>query len=173
VVNDGYRQLRARSFEAANYELSCVDPDTRAKAFLTDSLPDRPDSPALDRARQNAARQFALDADNVRRVHQAGIPVAVGTDAGNPLTLHGPSIYLEMEALQRAGLSPTEVIVAATRNGAVAMNRLADFGTVEAGKIADLLILDADPTADIRNMRRPSLIVRGGTVHRRTDLEYR
>jgi imidazolonepropionase-like amidohydrolase len=173
VVNDGYRQLRARSFEAANYELSCVDPDTRAKAFLTDSLPDRPDSPALDRARQNAARQFALDADNVRRVHQAGIPVAVGTDAGNPLTLHGPSIYLEMEALQRAGLSPTEVIVAATRIGAVAKNRLADFGTVEAGKIADLLILDADPTADIRNMRRPSLIVRGGTVHRRTDLEYR
>jgi imidazolonepropionase-like amidohydrolase len=173
VVNDGYRQLRARDFDADRYEMTCVDPETRAKAFLTDSLPDRPDAALLQRAELNAQRQNAIDADNVRRVHAAGIPVAAGTDAGNPLTLHGPSIYLEMEALQRAGLSTMEVIVAATRNGALAMNRLDDFGTIEAGKVADLLILEADPLTDIRNMRRLSTVVRAGVAHAKRDLEYR
>lgn len=173
VVNDGYRQLRARDFNDDNYEMACVDPETRAKAFLTDSLPGRPSTEAIERARRNAERQFAMDAENVRRAHEAGIPIAVGTDAGNPLTLHGPSIYLEMEALQRAGLSPMDVIVAATRNGALAMNRLAEFGTIAPGMIADMLVVDADPTADIRNMRRVSLIVRRGTIHKRADLEYR
>jgi imidazolonepropionase-like amidohydrolase len=153
--------------------MTCVDPETRAKAFLTDSLPDRPDAALLQRAEQNAKRQNAIDADNVRRVHAAGIPVAVGTDAGNPLTLHGPSIYLEMEALQRAGLSTMEVILAATRNGALAMNRLDDFGTIEAGKVADLLILEADPLTDIRNMRRLATVVRAGAAHAKRDLEYR
>lgn len=173
VVNDGYRQLRVRNFDDSRYEMQCIDPDTRAKAFLTDSLPGRPDDAVIQRAEQNALRQQTLDADNVRRVHAAGIPVAVGTDAGNPLTLHGPSIYLEMEALQRAGLSNMDVIIAATRNGALAMNRLADFGTIEQGKIADLLVLDADPLTDIRNMRRLATVVRAGIAHPRSDLVYR
>jgi imidazolonepropionase-like amidohydrolase len=174
VVRDGYRHLRARRFPAELYgdALRCVDPATRAKAFLTDSLPGRPDDATLALVAEQAAHTAAIDAENVRRVHAAGIPVAVGTDAGNPLTLHGPSFYLEMEALQAAGLSPHEVLVAATRNGALAMGRVHDLGTVEAGKVADLLVLDADPTADIRNARRVVYVLRGGTVHRRSDLEF-
>jgi imidazolonepropionase-like amidohydrolase len=64
------------------------------------------------------------------------------------------------------------VLTAATRNGALAMGRLNDFGTVERGKIADLVVLDADPTADIRNVRRVALVVRGGEVWTRRELEY-
>ena len=173
IVNDGYAQLRARRFGAAAYDLACIDPATRAKAFLTDSLPGRPDEAAIERTRSQAEVRFAREAANVLRVHRAGIPVAMGTDAGNPLTLHGPSVFLEMDALQRAGLTPMEVLVAATRNGALAMGRLADFGTVEAGKLADLVILDADPVADIANARRTLLVVRAGVVHRKSDLEYR
>ena len=65
----------------------------------------------------------------------------MGTDAGNPLTLHGPSVYAEMEAMQAAGLTPMQVLVASTRGGATAMGRAKDFGTVEKGKLADLLIV--------------------------------
>ena len=172
IVNDGYRQLGARRFAAAGNDLRCVDPATRAKAFLTDSLPGRPDDAQLATSRERAVAAFAIDAANVMKVHRAGIPIAMGTDAGNPLTLHGPSVYLEMEALQRAGLTPMEVIVASTRNGALAMGRLADFGTVETGKIADLVVLGANPAADIANVRRVELVVRAGVVHRRQDLEY-
>jgi len=172
IVGDGYRQLRGRRFAPEGNDLRCVDPATRAKAFLTDSLPGRPDDAQLARAREQATTGFTLDAANLMKVHRAGIPIAMGTDAGNPLTLHGTSVFLEMEALQRAGLTPTEVIVASTKNGALAMGRLADFGTIEAGKIADLVVLTADPTTDIANARRIELVVRAGTVHKRKDLEY-
>jgi imidazolonepropionase-like amidohydrolase len=172
IVGDGYRQLRARRFDADANDLRCVDPATRAKAFLTDSLPGRPDDAQLARAREQAAAGFAIDAANVIKLHRAGIPIAMGTDAGNPLTLHGPSVFLEMEALQRAGLTPMDVIVASTRNGAMAMGRLADFGTIEAGKVADLVVLTANPTADIANVRRIELVVRAGVVHQRRNLEY-
>jgi penicillin G amidase len=175
VVTDGYRQLRARHFEHELYgeSLRCVDPATLARAFLTDSLPGAVSPAVAARARETAAQRFELEAANVRRVHAAGIPIAMGTDAGNPLTLHGPSVYLEMEALQRAGLTAMEVIVAATRNGALAMNRLDDLGTIEAGKSADLVVLAADPTADIRHVRRVEQVMRGGRLHARAALEWR
>jgi imidazolonepropionase-like amidohydrolase len=89
----------------------------------------------------------------------------MGTDAGNPLTLHGPSVYAEMEAMQAAGMTPMQVLVASTRTAAEAMGRAKDFGTIEKGKLADLLLLEADPAADIRNMRRLRTVVRGGEVH--------
>jgi imidazolonepropionase-like amidohydrolase len=102
--------------------------------------------------------------ENLRAVQRAGIPVVMGTDAGNPLTLHGPAVYAELEAMREAGLTPAEVLVAATRNGATAMGRGADFGTVAAGKLADLVVLAADPLADVRNWRRLRYVVRGGVV---------
>jgi imidazolonepropionase-like amidohydrolase len=174
VVTDGYRQLRARDFADEKYgeSLRCVDPDTRARAFLTDSLPGAASAEAVERARTAAAERFELSAENVRRVHAAGIPVAMGTDAGNPLTLHGPSVYLEMEALHEAGFPPLAVIGAATRNGALAMGRLDDFGTLEARKIANLIILAADPLSDIRNVRAIERVMRAGVLHMRTDLEW-
>jgi imidazolonepropionase-like amidohydrolase len=77
-----------------------------------------------------------------------------------------------MEALQAAGLTPMQVIVAATRNGALAMNRVADLGTIEPGRIADLIVLRADPLADIRNVRSIESVMRAGTLHRRSDLVF-
>jgi imidazolonepropionase-like amidohydrolase len=94
----------------------------------------------------------------------------MGTDAGNPLTLHGPSVYAEMEAMQAAGMSPMEVLIAATSEGARAMGKLDRWGTVEAGKEADLVVLDADPAANIRNFRKIRYVVKGGVVRSREEL---
>ncbi len=162
TVYEGYAELRARDFREEDYDLGCVDEATLAKAFLTDSLPGKPSAEVLARMQEQSARALAMTAANLRAVHGAGVPVAMGTDAGNPLTLHGPSVYPEMEAMAAAGLSPMEVIVASTRNGAIAMRRLDEFGTVEAGKVADLLVVSADPLADIRNVRRTSMVFRAG-----------
>ena len=109
---------------------------------------------------------------NLRRVHAAGIPIAMGTDAGNPLTLHGASIYREMEAMAAAGMSPMDVIVASTRNGAMAMGR-DSIGTLRPGMAADLVVLDADPLENVRNLRAVRLVARGGEVWTRRELEYR
>jgi len=172
TVYQGYAQLRARKFDAARYDLECVDPVTRAKAFLSDSLPGGLDAEAAARAEQLGRVRYERMLDNLRRVHAAGISVAMGTDAGNPLTLHGPSVYIEMEAMQEAGLSPAEILVAATRNGARAMGREADFGTIEPGKSADLVVLDADPLADISNVRRVALVARRGEIWTRRELAF-
>lgn len=172
TVREGYVQLRERRFNPEGMPLECVDPATRAKAFLTDSLlaPSGTSDAAAYRTR--IAEGYRLMLANLRRVHDAGIPVAMGTDAGNPLTLHGPAVYREMAAMVEAGLSPMEVLVASTRNGARAMGR-EDIGTVESGKIADLVVLTRNPLINISNVGSVELVVRGGRVWTRRELEYR
>lgn len=169
TVYEGYMQLARRAWDPAGVPLECVDPDTRAKAALTDGRPPRPLSAAAQ-ARYEARRRTI--AANLLRVHEAGIPVAMGTDAGNPLTLHGASVFNEMEAMAAAGMAPMAVLESATRVAARAMGR-EDVGTLEPGRHADLLVLDADPLADVRNLRTVRLVVRGGEVWTRAELEYR
>jgi len=74
-------------------------------------------------ARPRTAEMLRVGLANLKRVSGAGIPIAMGTDAGNPGTLHGPSVYAEMEAMQAAGMAPMEVLVASTRGGSRALGR--------------------------------------------------
>ena len=101
---------------------------------------------------------------NLKAAHQAGISIALSTDAGNPGTLHGLSIYDELEAMQAAGLPAADIITMATRNGAKAMRRQNDFGVLEAGKMADLIVLDKDPAANASNFRSITHVMRGGLL---------
>jgi imidazolonepropionase-like amidohydrolase len=115
----------------------------------------------------------AMMADNLRRVYAMGATIVVGTDAGNPLEFHGPSIFSEMEAMQAAGLSAADIVVMATRNGAQALGRLKDFGTLDAGKLADLLVLTEDPRKDVRAFRSLTHVMRGGRLFARAALAQR
>jgi imidazolonepropionase-like amidohydrolase len=76
----------------------------------------------------------------------------------------GSGTLAVIEGLVDVGMSPMQVLVAATRNGAVAAGALEEYGTIEMGKAADLLLLDADPLADIRNIRKQSLVMVGGRI---------
>jgi len=174
TVPDGYRQVAARRFERDRQPLACVDPATRVKALATDTVAraQRLSAAAVDERAARTARNLAQGLANLKRVHDAGIPVALGTDAGNPLTLHGASVFMELEAMQAAGLAPRDVLISATRTAAIASG-LDSTGTVAAGSVADLVVLDADPLADVRNVRRIALVVRRGEIYTRRELEYR
>ncbi len=177
TVADGYRRL----FESIASGVApvpddpggCTDPVTRARLAITAvegaNVLDR--EAASARAARNEERERIM-AENLKRVQEAGIVVAMGTDAGNPLTLHGSSVYAEMEAMQAAGLSPMQVLVASTQGGARALHRRGDLGTVRQGAIADLLVVAADPTKDISGMRQIRLVIRGGVVRSVEELRH-
>jgi imidazolonepropionase-like amidohydrolase len=156
----------------------CVDSATVAKIAnvgpLLPLMPERLRSPeAAFRRLEGAGARGVVMAENLRRVHAAGGVIATATDAGNPLTLHGPSIFDEMEAMQAAGLPAGEVVVMSTRNGARAMGREKDFGTLEAGKQADLLVLAENPLENVRAFRSRTHVMRGGRLYPQRTLVVR
>ncbi len=91
---------------------------------------------------------------NTRKFAAGGVPIGVGSDGGSSIDLPGLMTHREMELLIESGMSPMEVIVAATRTGALALKKLEEMGTIEPGKKADLLLVTANPLEDIRNLRK-------------------
>src|SRR5439155_17200818 len=175
TVLDGYRRLQEGAAEkkapAVDDPNGCVDAETLSHVAETARLSVQDADPqTIERRRQRIATFAKVGPANLKAVRDAGITIAMGTDAGNPLTLHGASVYAEMEAMQAAGMTPLEVLVASTRGGAQAMHRQDLFGTVEKGKQADLLVVAADPARDIRNLRQIRYVIKGGVVRAQSEL---
>jgi imidazolonepropionase-like amidohydrolase len=114
------------------------------------------------RGKRTAIPDNATARENLLRVHQAGITIAAGSDAGNIGTLHGPALHHELELMAEAGLAPVDVLIAATRGGARVMGRGNELGRLAPGYRADLLVLEASPLRDIRNTRRIALVMKDG-----------
>ena len=172
TVLEGYADVFLGRSPAKRYPLDCVDPVTRAK--LERVLPEERRRPVVTFIQTGVwDRQRATMEENLRRLKAAGVPIAMGKDAGNPGTAHGPSIYREMEAMEKAGLTAVDVLSSATIVAARAMGIERETGSIEAGKRADLVVLDADPLVDIANARRVRLVMRNGALHSRADLTPR
>jgi imidazolonepropionase-like amidohydrolase len=120
-----------------------------------------------DRARLAArSRLRDLHADMVRRLYRAGVPLLAGTDAvpAYPLTVPGFTLHDELAALVGAGLTPAAALRAATFEPARYLAATDSLGTVAPGRLADLVVLDADPLASIRNTTRIFMVVASGRV---------
>ena len=111
--------------------------------------------------RPEAQEAFGIQARNLARLSEAGMMIAIGTDGNTPWAPH-----IEMEDMVSSGMSPADVLVAATRNAA-AFAGFDDMGTVAAGKSADFVVLEANPLDDITNTRRiAEVYLRGAAVNR-------
>jgi hypothetical protein len=100
---------------------------------------------------QLARSLFSMDQRTVGWMFRAGVPMMAGTDAMNPYCFPGFGLHDELALMVEAGLTPLAAVQAATINPAKFMGRSAELGTIEAGKIADMVLLRADPLADIHN----------------------
>src|SRR5262249_14691538 len=111
-----------------------------------------------EKQRTLAQRLYRKQLEIVGQMNRAGVLMLTGTD----IAMSGFGVHDEIELLVKAGLSPMQALQAATRNPAAFLGRLDSLGTVEAGKTTDLVLLDADPLADIRNTRKiAAVVVRG------------
>ena len=103
-------------------------------------------------------------------MHRAGVRFLAGTDMGFLGVFPGFSLHDELGLLVRAGLTPLEALQAATSNAAAALG-LDNAGSVAQGKMADLLLLDGDPLADIGNTARIRAVIAGGRLYTRRDID--
>ncbi len=123
---------------------------------------------AIQKIDEDARRRFSLEEFSVaqesyrrmsrfvKRVHDAGVPILAGTDDGN--------LFDELEAYADAGIPAADIIRTATINGARWLGKGADFGTIEVGRRASFILVDGDPLANIRDMRKIRYVVKDGRI---------
>ena len=114
---------------------------------------------------------FTKKLEIIGPMRRAGVKFIAGTDLANPYCFPGFSLHDEMGLLVEAGLTPTEALQAATYNAAEFLGMKDSLGTVGAGKIADLVLLEANPIEDIGNSRRIAAVVAGGKYYSRSSLD--
>lgn len=116
-------------------------------------------------------RLFRKELELVGVMQRAGVPFMTGTDLSAPYVFAGFSLHDELGLLVQAGFTPMEALQAATRNPAIYLGRLALFGTIERGKLANLVLLDANPLEDIHNTRRINGVILKGRYFPKSALQ--
>lgn len=107
----------------------------------------------------------------VGELHRAGVPLLIGTDLANPYVFAGDAVHREMELFAQAGISPADILRMATVAPATLFGVEHDFGTVESGRVASLVLLSANPLEDIRHTRRIVGVFDEGTYYDRAALD--
>ena len=98
------------------------------------------------------------------QLYNAGAKIALGTDSGTPMNFHYEAMWQQMKLWVSYGMDPMHVISAATRHGAEMLEMADEFGTVEPGKLADIIIVDGNPLMDMMALRDPVRVIKGGKV---------
>lgn len=121
--------------------------------------------------RADSKKVFAQLVTATGTMKKAGVHMMAGTDSPDPNVIPGFSLHDELEFLVRAGFTPFQALQSATFNPALFLTQLLNYGTVEKNKRADLVLLDANPLADIRNTRKIAAVIMNGRYYSRRDLD--
>jgi imidazolonepropionase-like amidohydrolase len=185
VVFERYGRTFSHQLNLTPEEKAWGNPEVIASLDVTkippDKLPDRiknalakPDE-ALDRIKKT----YDVALPNLKKLEDAGVIIAAGTDAGNIGTIHGPALFREFQLMKEAGLTPMQILQCATANAAKlfggpfdsTQGRLgAHIGKIESGCFADLVILKSNPVDDIARASDIDSVIKNGVIYRPTDL---
>ncbi len=173
VVFERYGRTFANKLNLTPEEKAWGNPEVTASLDVTkipqDKLPDRiknalakPDE-ALDRIRKT----YDVALPNLKRLEDADVTIAAGTDAGNIGTIHGPALFREFQLMKEAGLAPMQILQCATTNAAKLFGGEtgAHIGKIENGNFADLVILKSNPVDDIANASDIDSVIKNGVVY--------
>ncbi|PYJ95962.1 MAG: hypothetical protein DME68_09400 [Verrucomicrobia bacterium] len=178
VVFERYGRTFSHQLNLTPEEKQWGNPEVIATLDVTkipqDKLPDRiknalakPDE-ALDRIRKT----YDVALPNLKKLEDAGVTIAAGTDAGNIGTIHGPALFREFQLMKEAGLTPMQILQCATANAAKLLggDTGAHIGSVSNGNFADLVILRSDPLRDIKNASDIDSVVKNGVLYPAQEL---
>jgi imidazolonepropionase-like amidohydrolase len=125
-----------------------------AKTLETLKQPARQEQMRASKSAQRYKAGLVVASQNLKKLSDAGVPIAMGTDTGPPARFQGYFELMELELMAKAGLTPKQVLASATRDAARCMKLDREIGTLEPNKWADFVALDADPLADIANVKK-------------------
>jgi len=98
--------------------------------------------------------------------------MGVGTDAASPMNFHSDAMWFEMLALVESGMTPIQVISAATKTNAEILGQIDRLGTIEPGKLADIIVIDGNPLSNIENVANVEIVVKDGVIYYAESRNY-
>lgn len=169
-VSNGYENTLGQKLKISNHELQTADPFQLGTLL---DLKHLSDTVLVNKYKTHMNSEKEIDrmtkvntisSENLKKLSDAGVLIATGTDAGNIGTLHASSYLNELIAMQKSGMSNWKIIQASTINGAKILNKENIFGTVSVGKKANLIVLNANPVDNIENLSRIDRVINNGVV---------
>jgi imidazolonepropionase-like amidohydrolase len=173
VVFERYGRTFSHQLNLTPEEQKWGNPEVIASLDVTkipqDKLPDRIKNALAkpDEALGRIKKTYDVALPNLKRLQDAGVTIAAGTDAGNIGTIHGPALFREFQLMKEAGLTPTQILQCATANAAKLFGGEtgAHIGQIEKGHFADLVILNSNPLSDIKNASDIDTVIKNGVVY--------
>jgi imidazolonepropionase-like amidohydrolase len=173
VVFERYGRTFSHQLNLTPEEKAWGNPEVIASLDVTkipqDKLPDRIKTALAkpDEAMDRIKKTYDVALPNLKRLEDAGITIAAGTDAGNVGTIHGPALFREFQLMKEAGLTPMQILQCTTANAAKLFggDTGAHIGKVEKGYFADLVILNSNPVDDIAHASDIAMIVKNGVLY--------
>ncbi len=176
-VLDGYNRAFTQQFDFLPADFEIADPYFMGSLFDLKKMPAEKLPARIQAMMENpdsylkaAGERVNIAMKNLKKLQDAGVTIATGTDAGNIGTLHASSMHQELVIMQMAGLTPSEILVNSTLNGAKLMGREKELGSIAPGKYADLVILHRDPNQDAKNYSSIYAVIKDGNLFRKGEL---
>src|SRR5213593_2359089 len=173
VVFERYGRTFSHQLNLTTQEQKWGNPEVIASLDVTkipqDKLPDRVKTALADpkAALDKINKTYEVALPNLKKLEDAGVTIAAGTDAGNIGTIHGPALFREFQLMKEAGLTPMQILQCATANAAKLFGGEtgAHIGKIENGYFADLVILNSNPLDDIKNSSDIDTVIKNGVLY--------